>query len=207
MRRGFSVGEEDLERLGEVLRRVVPPEAFLFAGGKLPDGIAPGRFAALCEALRDRGVQIGLDTAMVTPAEVRRIRPAVMKPNRLELGAITGLPVETRDQVLSAAALLRENGAQSVLGSLDAAGALLMDAEGCLEARAPSVEVRSSVGAGDAMFAWFCAARLSGASREEALRQAVAAGSAACRRYGTRPPEPCDVAELLPQVTLAAQMA
>ena len=207
MRRGFSVGEEDLERLGEVLRRVVPPEAFLFAGGKLPDGIAPGRFAALCEALRDRGVQIGLDTAMVTPAEVRRIRPAVMKPNRLELGAITGLPVETRDQVLSAAALLRENGAQSVLVSLDAAGALLMDAEGCLEARAPSVEVRSSVGAGDAMFAWFCAARLSGASREEALRQAVAAGSAACRRYGTRPPEPCDVAELLPQVTLAAPMA
>ena len=59
MRRGFSVGEEDLERLGEVLRRVVPPGAFLFAGGKLPDGIAPGRFAALCEVLRDRGCRSG----------------------------------------------------------------------------------------------------------------------------------------------------
>lgn len=146
------------------------------------------------------GAEVTLDTAAVRPAQVERIRPLVMKPNRLELGEITGLPVERLEDCVAAARLLLRHGAERVLVSLDRDGAFLLDREGLLLARAPEVEVRSSVGAGDAMLAWFTAALLTGLPREEALRRAVAAGSAACLHYGTHAPSREEAEALLSQV-------
>ena len=124
----------------------------------------------------------------------------MIKPNRLELGEITGLPTGDLSQCVEAARLLHQHGAQRVLFILDRDGAFLLDQEGLLLAQAPEVEVRSPVGAGDAMLAWFTAALLAGCTREEALCRAVAAGSAACLHYGTHAPSREEVEALLPQV-------
>lgn len=75
------------------------------------------------------------------PVQVERIRPLVMKPNRLELGEITGLPVERLEDCVAAARLLLRHGAERVLVSLDRDGAFLLDREGLLLAHAPEVEV------------------------------------------------------------------
>ena len=124
----------------------------------------------------------------VRPVQVERIRPLVMKPNRLELGEITGLPVERLEDCVAAARLLLRHGAERVLVSLDRDGAFLLDREGLLLARAPEVEVRSSVGAGDAMLAWFTAALLTGLPREEERQGArPVCTMAPMRRPGRRP--------------------
>ena len=109
------------------------------------------------------------------------------------------LPAQ-REHSEAAARLLLRHGAERVLVSLDRDGAFLLDREGLLLARAPEVEVRSSVGAGDAMLAWFTAALLTGLPREEALRRAVAAGSAACLHYGTHAPSREEAEALLSRV-------
>ena len=113
---------------------------------------------------------------------------------------VTGLPVERLEDCVAAARLLLRHGAERVLVSLDRDGAFLLDREGLLLARAPEVEVRSSVGAGDAMLAWFTAALLTGLPREEALCRAVAAGSAACLHYGTHAPSREEAEALLSRV-------
>ena len=124
----------------------------------------------------------------------------VCKYTPMEIFAGFDLPVERLEECVAAARLLLRHGAERVLVSLDRDGAFLLDREGLLLARAPEVEVRSSVGAGDAMLAWFTAALLTGLPREEALRRAVAAGSAACLHYGTHAPSREEAEALLSRV-------
>lgn len=200
MRQGFRADHRALGRLEMVLRERLRPGDTVLVGGKLPEGITADDLAALCELIHSLGAEVTLDTAAVRPVQVERIRPLVMKPNRLELGEITGLPVERLEDCVAAARLLLRHGAERVLVSLDRDGAFLLDREGLLLARAPEVEVRSSVGAGDAMLAWFTAALLAGLPREEALRRAVAAGSAACLHYGTHAPSREEAEALLSRV-------
>ena len=190
MRQGFRADHRALGRLEMVLRERLRPGDTVLVGGKLPEGITADDLASLCELIHSLGAEVTLDTAAVRPAQVERIRPLVMKPNRLELGEITGLPVERLEDCAAAARLLLRH------------GAFLLDREGLLLARAPEVEVRSSVGAGDAMLAWFTAALLTGLPREEALRRAVAAGSAACLHYGTHAPSREEAEALLSRVEI-----
>lgn len=119
-----------------VLRERLRPGDTVLVGGKLPEGITADDLAALCELIHSLGAEVTLDTAAVRPAQVERIRPLVMKPNRLELGEITGLPVERLEDCVAAARLLLRHGAERVLVSLDRDGAFLLDREGLLLARA-----------------------------------------------------------------------
>lgn len=147
MRQGFRADHRALGRLEMVLRERLRPGDTVLVGGKLPEGITADDLAALCELIHSLGAEVTLDTAAVRPVQVERIRPLVMKPNRLELGEITGLPVDRLEDCVAAARLLLRHGAERVLVSLDRDGAFLLDREGLLLAHAPEVEVRSSVGA------------------------------------------------------------
>ena len=202
MRQGFRADHRALNRLEMVLRERLRPGDTVLVGGKLPEGITADDLADLCGLIHSLGAEVTLDTAAVRPEQVDRIRPLVMKPNRQELGEITGLPVERLEDCIAAARLLRQHGAERVLVSLDRDGAFLLDREGLIMARAPEVEVRSTVGAGDAMLAWFTAALLTGLPREEALCRSVAAGSAACLHYGTHAPAREEAEALLSRVNL-----
>lgn len=177
MRQGFRADHRALGRLEMVLRERLWPGDTVLVGGKLPEGITADDLAALCELIHSLGAEVTLDTAAARPAQVERL-----------------------EECVAAARLLLRHGAERVLVSLDRDGAFLLDREGLLLARAPEVEVRSSVGAGDAMLAWFTAALLTGLPREETLRRAVAAGSAACLHYGTHAPSREEAEALLSQV-------
>ncbi len=91
MRQGFRADRRALGRLEMVLRERLRPGDTVLVGGKLPEGIAADDLAALCERIHSLGAEVTLDTAAVRLAQVERIRPLVIKPNRLELGEITGL--------------------------------------------------------------------------------------------------------------------
>ena len=77
---------------------------------------------------------------------------------------------------------------------------MLVCNEGVFTASAPKVRVCSTVGAGDSSIAGFLAAEAARLPAQERLATAVAYGSAACMTMGTRPPEPSDIARLLPNI-------
>ncbi len=76
--------------------------------------------------------------------------PAVVKPNRAELGATVGLPVQTDEQVRHAAARLIEMGAGSVVVTMGAEGAMAVDARQCWRIRVPKIAAVNTIGSGDA---------------------------------------------------------
>jgi 1-phosphofructokinase len=85
---------------------------------------------------------------------------------------------------------LREKGAVTVLASLGADGAVLVDGQGVRYGESPVDRGRSAVGAGDAMLAGYLAGGVTGG---DALIEALSWGAAAVRLPGSRMPGPGDV--------------
>lgn len=78
-----------------------------------------------------------------------------------------------------------EAGAQNVLVSLGAEGAILTDGNKRYYCKSANVAINSTVGAGDSMIASACMQILKDAPLCEVLRHGVAAGTAAITTSGT----------------------
>ena len=88
--------------------------------------------------------------------------------------------------------------------SLGAEGALLVTAEKALRARSVSVEVASTIGAGDSFVAGLVWALEREGDLERAFRYGMAAGAAALLSPGTALCQPGDVERLSRQVVVTA---
>lgn len=158
--------------------------------GSLPRGVPNEFYAHLTQRLHGLGVRVALDSSGPALAAATPAGPDVIKPNVEELAELTGGALRTWADVAEQAQRLRSHGVASVLVSLGADGALLVDDDGVARAFAQPVEVRSTVGAGDATLAGFLAG---GAKGSHALRTAVAFGTAAVTLPGSAMPAPTDI--------------
>ncbi len=84
-----------------------------------------------------------------------------------------------------ARSLIDQGKIQAVVTSLGSGGAVLTTADEHQHVRAPTVNIRSKVGAGDSTVAGLVFALSQGKPLDEALRFGVAAGSAAVMTGGT----------------------
>lgn len=153
--------------------------------GSLPRGVASDFYARLVRSLE--GTRVAVDTSGAALAEAVEASPDLIKPNREELAELAGRPLPTENDIV---AFCAELPVTTVLVSLGAQGALLIQNGEAWHATAPPVDVRSTVGAGDALLAGFLHA---GAKGPDALRTAVAYGTAAVALEGSRMPTPQDV--------------
>ena len=107
----------------------------------------------------------------------------LIKPNREELLALFGEEDTSDETVVRCAKKLKERGAENVLVSLGGDGAILLSDDGkTYRLRAPKIEVKSTVGAGDSCLAGFVAGYDRGP--EFSLSLAVAAGAATAASEG-----------------------
>jgi 1-phosphofructokinase len=92
--------------------------------------------------------------------------------------------------VVAAARTLIDDGVDTVLVTLGAAGAVLVDRTGSWMAASPPITPRSTVGAGDSSLAGYLRAEVGGAEPPQRLQMAVAYGSAAAALPGSALPSP-----------------
>jgi 1-phosphofructokinase len=163
---------------------------WVVCSGSLPPGVSHRLYADLLPALHDIAVRVAVDSSGPALATALAAGPDLVKPNREELAEAAGHPVRTLGDAADAAAVLRASGAGTVLASLGADGAVLVDHTGAYHGEASIDEPRGAVGAGDAMLAGFLAA---GAQGRTALAEALAWGAAAASLPGSRMPGPADL--------------
>lgn len=169
-------------------------------GGSLPPGLPESTYCDLVAWLRERGVRSIVDTSGGALGCVLAARPALIKPDVEEAVNVLGRAIANDDDALAAACELRRMGAENVVISQGADGAVAVGPEGAWKAFAPAVIARSTVGSGDSMVAGLAIALNEGRGLAEGLRlgTATGAGTAAtpaahlCRRE--------DFERLLPQV-------
>ncbi len=210
---GQALTAAEVEALVDRAVELGADASWLVSCGSLPPGAPEDLHAELVRRCRRTGdgsrrggdntgvetpLRIAVDTSDVPLRHAVGARPDLIKPNHGELSALIGRDLHSVGDVLLAARELRARGVGSVLVSLGAGGAVLVDRSGEHHAWTPEITVRSTVGAGDSALAGFLAA---GGEGPDALRYAVAYGTAACRLPGSAAPGPHDIA--LDDVALA----
>ena len=123
----------------------------------------------------------------------------LLKPNRKELGELTGMKVSSRDDVSAAASFLcREADCQYVLATLGAEGMLLADKKGEIRTiDSVASEVFDVTGAGDTSVAYLAAEMLCGASVQDAMITANYASGVQVSKVGTSVVYPYEVHEAM----------
>lgn len=183
---GPEIAPRECERVLETLAKGEPSPQLLVASGSLPPGAPVDFYRRIAELGAQRGSRVIVDTHGDALRQALGAHPFLIKPNLRELGQLAGCEMESDDQIEAAARKLIDDGACDVcMVSLGAAGALWVSHEGRFRLRAPTVRIRSKVGAGDCTIAGIALALSRGWTEKQALAFGVAAGAAAVMTPGT----------------------
>ncbi|HRF48639.1 MAG TPA: 1-phosphofructokinase [Anaerolineales bacterium] len=153
--------------------------------GSVPPGVSASYYARIIKILNHRGAVCILDTTGESLRQGCEARPFLVKPNAQEVHWLTGLPVDTLDQLTVAAAVLRDLGAQNVVVSLGKEGALLHTADGTWQAQSPRIQEKNPIGAGDSMVGGMVWSLSQGHALKDALGWGIASGAATAALSGT----------------------
>lgn len=177
--------------------------SFIVASGSLPPGAPKDCYAQVARVARDLGARLAVDTSGPALKAVIEEKPFLIKPNLQELRELTGSPLAGEEDWRNAARELVEQGRVGMVAlTLGEHGALLATREGVWRAQAPKVKLVSTVGAGDSFLAMLVCGLSAGMAVEDALRQGVAAGTAALLSPGTDLCRPADIERLLPEISV-----
>ena len=182
---GAGLTEGEVQACLDLLSSIEPPPAYLVLSGSLPPGVDENLYAQIAGAMPP-SCRVVLDTSGQPLKRGMEAPTFLIKPNLRELGQLAGHPVEGDSQIREVArSIIRDGKVQVVVTSLGSGGAVLTTADEHHHIRAPTVSIRSKVGAGDSMVAGIVLALSSGKTVAEAVRFGVAAGSAAVMTPGT----------------------
>lgn len=192
--RGPDIPQSAVEELWEKLDRLKEGDTLILSGS-IPSPLSPHTYADILKRLGSKGIRFVVDAAGDLLAHSLPCHPFLVKPNHRELGELTGRELSPDDlpALTEAAQELRRQGAQNVMVSLGKHGAILAAQDGNVYVqKTPVGQLTNSVGAGDSMVAGFLTAWDKG--YEEALRLAVAAGSATAFSLGLAAKEEIEAA-------------
>jgi len=144
-------------------------------------------YAAIAFGKR-HGVRTVLNPAPATPElDVERVREvSYFIPNETELAILTGLPVETEEEIAVAAGRLLAKGVEAVIVTLGGRGALLATLAGAKRILPVKVTPVDTTGAGDAFVGSFACFHASGMDLEPALARAARYAADSVTRRGTQ---------------------
>ena len=129
-------------------------------------------------------------------------RPFMIKPNRYELELMTGEKLNSLKEIRDAAQKYLDMGVSVVTVSLGSEGALITDGDETLYAPKLALDVKSTVGAGDAMVAGLTCGFIGDNELEDAFRMGVACASARCATESYRVIDKTEYKRLLDQVKI-----
>jgi 1-phosphofructokinase family hexose kinase len=172
---GPEVSPAEMARFHARFRGLLCDAGAVVVTGSLPPGLPADTYAGLVETARRAGKETFLDASGAPLGPALGAKPDWVKINRAEAESVAG----RRASGPRLAERLRALGAGRAVVTLGARGAILASEEGTVSIEPPGIAARNAVGAGDAAMAGLAAGALGGLSPEEAVRLAVATGTAA----------------------------
>ena len=147
--------------------------------------------SAATRGAKESGLRVLLNPAPARPLPEELISlPDFILPNESELSLLTDQPVKDLDSAEKAAKALLERGAQNVIVTLGANGALVVTKDMTKHVPAFEIEVVDTTAAGDAFIGGFASALLQNKLLEEAVRYGCACGALAATKFGAQPSLP-----------------
>lgn len=174
---GPVVTDEQLRDLETLLSNVLEGDLVVFAGSA-PASLGNQVYNRLIPLVKQAGAEVVCDFEGETLIDSLAHQPLLVKPNNHELGAIFGVTLDTREDIVRYAQEILVKGAKNVIVSMAGDGALLVTPEATYFAKPIKGSVKNSVGAGDSMVAGFTGEYTKSHNLLEALKWGVACGTA-----------------------------
>ena len=186
--KGPEVPEAKLEQMMDIVKAMKAGD-YLVLAGSIPSSMPDSIYKDMMASVVDKGVEVIVDATGELLMQVLAYKPFLIKPNNHELGALFGVTIEERAEVLPYAQKLQEAGARNVLVSMAGKGAVLLAEDGqVFEMDAPKGTLVNAVGAGDSMVAGFLTGWLESKDYKKAFEMGVCSGSASAfsEEFATR---------------------
>ena len=196
---GPTLTAEDLDVFFDLAIEQTRGSDFVVITGSLPPGCPAHTYRELIRVLK---VPCILDVGGEALRLGVEAKPFLIKPNHHELAATVGRELHTMEDIRNAAQSFVDGGIRHVVVSLGKDGALYVGEEGCFYAPEIPVEVKSTVGAGDALVGGLLYGLITGGSMREGFRAGAAAGTASVMTEGTQLIIPDDFMRLIQQVQI-----
>ena len=181
---GHPIEEDKLDQMVELVVRHAENSDYLILSGSTPPGCPQDFYRTLIGAVDGLGCRCVLDADGDRLKYGLEGRPFMIKPNRFELETMTGSKLQSIADIKKAALKYIDLGVEVVAVSLGAEGALITNGDETLYAPRMNIEVKGTVGAGDAMVAGLAAGFMADSSLENTFRNGVACASARCMTEG-----------------------
>lgn len=198
---GEKLRKTDWRQCLEVIFQTQPRPAFLVASGSLPPGAPEDFYARLAERCRKQSINLIVDTSGDPLCRAAEAGVYLLKPNLNELKTLVGCELlDESDHEEMVRYLVKQGSSRYVVLTLGAAGVLAASESGIERLRAPTVKIKSKVGAGDSTLAGITLKLAQGAGFREAVRYGVAAGAAAVMTPGSELCRRADVDKLVQRI-------
>jgi 6-phosphofructokinase 2 len=160
---------------------------YLVLSGSLNQGLPTDFYQQIAEIAKVSGAKVIVDTSGEALKKVLETGVYLIKPNIGELAKLIGVErLELNEVELAAKKLIEKGSAEIVVVSLGAEGAVLVTKDQTEFVKAPKVEKKSTVGAGDSMVGAMVWALSQNKPMKEVIQWGVSCGSAATMNEGTQ---------------------
>jgi 6-phosphofructokinase 2 len=183
---GPTLKEAEWMRCLDELFAIDPPPDYLVASGSIPPDVPNDFYARLARFAKEAGVRMILDATADPFTLAVREGVFMIKPNLREIRALAEKDIADEAQQEELARQIVDSGqSEVVVVTLGSAGALLVWQEGSTRLRAPTVPIKSKVGAGDSTVAGIVLGLSQGETLLDAVKFGLASGAAAVMTPGT----------------------
>jgi 6-phosphofructokinase 2 len=193
---GNAFSENEKDKVLQTIRDLKTD--YLVISGSLNEGLPNDFYQKIAEIAKSSGAKVIVDTSGEALLKILETGVYLIKPNIGELAKLIGVERLELNEVEKAAKNLIEKGsAEIVVVSLGADGAILVTKDETHLVKAPKVEKKSTVGAGDSMVGGMVWALSQNKTLKEVIQLGVCCGTAATMNEGTQLFKVEDVMRLL----------
>ncbi|MCF6462016.1 1-phosphofructokinase [Clostridium sp. Cult1] len=200
--KGFIMEKKEIKDFLNYFLALVEEDDLVVLSGSLPEGIEHHIYRDITQVLKEKSVKVILDadgSPMINGVEAI---PYAIKPNIHELKKIVNVDEKDINSILKGGRKLIDKGIEKVLISLGAEGAVYTTTKNTYISKGIEVPIESTVGAGDAMVAGLIYAIENDLTDYEALKLAIACGTAKVMTEGTKIPDIDTIREISKNITV-----
>ena len=185
---GFPGNEISKEEKDSILSKISELRTnYLVISGSLNEGLPADFYQKIIEIAKESRTKIIVDTSGEALEKVVETGVYLIKPNIGELAKLIGVErLELPEVEQAAQNLILKGSAEIVVVSLGADGAILVTKDETHLVKAPKVEKKSTVGAGDSMVGGMVWALSQNKTLKEVIQLGVCCGTAATMNEGTQ---------------------
>lgn len=186
---GVEVSPIEIEQFERTLMRLANDHDYFVIAGSLPKGVSASLCADWIEKLHSLGKKVLFDSSRDALAAGLDAHPWLIKPNHEELSHFVGKELKSIEECQSAVAELASKNIDNIVVSMGSNGVMWFNNKEWLYAKPPTMQVVSTVGAGDTLVAGLCWGHMQAMPKSELLTFATALSALAVTQIGVGLPD------------------